>query len=152
MVIEYGPLAAAGHRLQGEALDQNEWMKDELAKPAYAGIELVATVYGDDGDEKSYNDGSFSSRILTRVGLLLSQSGFTGKALGCSHLKGFPLQKAVSISAARSKVPQHQGQVDIFLVDEVAHRYRLRSRMVGVPARVGNRRGVDDLGAGDGGG
>jgi hypothetical protein len=94
MVIEYGPLVAAGHCLQGEALDQNEWiewMKDELAKPAYAGIELVATVYGDDGDEKSYNDGSFSSRILTRVGLLLSQAEFTGKALGSSHLKGFPL-------------------------------------------------------------
>jgi rhamnose transport system substrate-binding protein len=33
-----------------------EWMKDELAKPAYADIELVAIVYGDDEDEKSYNE------------------------------------------------------------------------------------------------
>jgi rhamnose transport system substrate-binding protein len=33
-----------------------EWMKDELTKPEYANIELVATVYGDDDDEKSYNE------------------------------------------------------------------------------------------------
>ena len=33
-----------------------EWMKDELTKPEYANITLVATVYGDDDDEKSYNE------------------------------------------------------------------------------------------------
>jgi rhamnose transport system substrate-binding protein len=33
-----------------------EWMNDELTKPEYANIELVATVYGDDDDEKSYNE------------------------------------------------------------------------------------------------
>ncbi len=33
-----------------------EWMEDELSKPEYANIELVATVYGDDEDEKSYNE------------------------------------------------------------------------------------------------
>lgn len=41
------------------APNQNEWiefMKDELTKPEYANIELVATVYGDDEDEKSYNE------------------------------------------------------------------------------------------------
>jgi rhamnose transport system substrate-binding protein len=41
------------------APNQNEWigwMEDELAKPEYANIELVATVYGDDEDEKSYNE------------------------------------------------------------------------------------------------
>jgi rhamnose transport system substrate-binding protein len=41
------------------APNQNEWIKwmeDELTKPEYAGIELVATVYGDDEDEKSYNE------------------------------------------------------------------------------------------------
>lgn len=31
-------------------------MKDELTKPEYAGIELVATVYGDDDDTKSYTE------------------------------------------------------------------------------------------------
>jgi rhamnose transport system substrate-binding protein len=31
-------------------------MEDELTKPEYANIELVATVYGDDEDEKSYNE------------------------------------------------------------------------------------------------
>jgi rhamnose transport system substrate-binding protein len=39
------------------APNQNEWigwMEDELTKPEYAGLELVATVYGDDDDEKSY--------------------------------------------------------------------------------------------------
>lgn len=41
------------------APNQNEWIKwmqDELSKPEYANIELVATVYGDDEDEKSYNE------------------------------------------------------------------------------------------------
>jgi rhamnose transport system substrate-binding protein len=41
------------------APNQNEWIKwmnEELKKPEYANIELVATVYGDDQDEKSYNE------------------------------------------------------------------------------------------------
>ncbi len=41
------------------APNQNEWIKwmnDELTKPEYADIKLVATVYGDDDDEKSYNE------------------------------------------------------------------------------------------------
>ena len=41
------------------APNQNEWiefMKDELKKPEFAGLELVATVYGDDQDEKSYTE------------------------------------------------------------------------------------------------
>lgn len=41
------------------APNQNEWiefMKDELKKPENAGLELVATVYGDDQDEKSYTE------------------------------------------------------------------------------------------------
>lgn len=33
-----------------------EWMEEELTKPEYDNIELVATVYGDDEDEKSYNE------------------------------------------------------------------------------------------------
>jgi len=39
--------------------NQNTWikyMKEELAKPAYKDIELVAVVYGDDVREKSYNE------------------------------------------------------------------------------------------------
>jgi rhamnose transport system substrate-binding protein len=41
------------------APNQNEWiglMKEELKKPAYAKLELVDTVYGDDQDEKSYTE------------------------------------------------------------------------------------------------
>jgi rhamnose transport system substrate-binding protein len=41
------------------APNQNEWiefMKEELTKPEYKDIELVATVYGDDQDEKSYTE------------------------------------------------------------------------------------------------
>lgn len=41
------------------APNQNEWiefMKDELKKPENSGLELVATVYGDDQDEKSYTE------------------------------------------------------------------------------------------------
>lgn len=41
------------------APNQNAWielMKEELQKPEYANLELVTTVYGDDQDEKSYNE------------------------------------------------------------------------------------------------
>lgn len=41
------------------APNQNAWielMKQELEKPEYANLELVTTVYGDDQDEKSYNE------------------------------------------------------------------------------------------------
>jgi rhamnose transport system substrate-binding protein len=41
------------------APNQNAWielMKTELEKPEYANLELVTTVYGDDQDEKSYNE------------------------------------------------------------------------------------------------
>jgi rhamnose transport system substrate-binding protein len=41
------------------APNQNEWigfMQTELEKPEYANIELVGVVYGDDEDEKSYNE------------------------------------------------------------------------------------------------
>jgi rhamnose transport system substrate-binding protein len=41
------------------APNQNEWikwMKDELAKPANSGLQLVATVYGNDDDTKSYTE------------------------------------------------------------------------------------------------
>ncbi|MFN2198210.1 MAG: rhamnose ABC transporter substrate-binding protein [Anaerolineales bacterium] len=41
------------------APNQNEWialMEEELKKPEYANLELVTTVYGDDQDEKSYNE------------------------------------------------------------------------------------------------
>jgi rhamnose transport system substrate-binding protein len=41
------------------APNQNTWielMQEELTKPEYAGLELVTTVYGDDQDEKSYNE------------------------------------------------------------------------------------------------
>jgi rhamnose transport system substrate-binding protein len=41
------------------ATNQNAWialMEEELEKPEYAGIELVATVYGDDDDQKSFQE------------------------------------------------------------------------------------------------
>ncbi|MEQ4304060.1 rhamnose ABC transporter substrate-binding protein [Plantactinospora sp. B6F1] len=41
------------------ATNQNAWielMKAELKKPEYSGIQLVATVYGDDKDEKSFQE------------------------------------------------------------------------------------------------
>jgi rhamnose transport system substrate-binding protein len=41
------------------APNQNAWielMKEELNKPEYSKLELVTTVYGDDQDEKSYNE------------------------------------------------------------------------------------------------
>jgi rhamnose transport system substrate-binding protein len=49
-----------------QATNQNlwiEWMEEELKKPGYENMELVAVVYGDDEREKSYNEaiGLFAS-------------------------------------------------------------------------------------------
>ncbi len=68
-----------------------EWMKDELAKPEYADIELVAIVYGDDEDEKSYNEAQ---------GLMKSYP----------NLKGIISPTAVGIAASASAV-QDAGKV-----------------------------------------
>ena len=41
------------------ATNQNTWigfMKDELKKPAYKNMKLVKTVYGDDDDQKSFQE------------------------------------------------------------------------------------------------
>ena len=41
------------------ATNQNSWitvMQEELGKPEYASVELVATVYGDDDDQKSFTE------------------------------------------------------------------------------------------------
>lgn len=81
------------------APNQNEWigyMEEELAKPEYANIELVATVYGDDEDEKSYNEA---------VGLMRTYP----------DLKGIISPTTVGIAAAARAV-QDQGRVGEVLV------------------------------------
>jgi rhamnose transport system substrate-binding protein len=78
------------------APNQNEWikwMKDELTKPENSGLQLVATVYGDDQDEKSYTEAQGLMQTYpdlkgiispTTVGIAaaarsLSESAFKGK-------------------------------------------------------------------------
>lgn len=81
------------------APNQNEWigyMEEELAKPEYANIELVATVYGDDEDEKSYNEA---------VGLMRTYP----------DLKGIISPTTVGIAAAARAV-QDQGRVGEVMV------------------------------------
>ena len=73
-----------------------EWMKDELAKPEYADIELVAIVYGDDEDEKSYNEAQ---------GLMKSYP----------ELKGIISPTTVGIAASASAV-QDAGKVGQVMV------------------------------------
>jgi rhamnose transport system substrate-binding protein len=76
------------------APNQNEWIKwmnEELTKPEYDGIELVATVYGDDEDEKSYNEA---------LGLMKTYP----------DLKGIVSPTSVGIAAAARAV-QDQGKV-----------------------------------------
>jgi rhamnose transport system substrate-binding protein len=73
-----------------------EWMKDELARPEYADIELVAIVYGDDEDEKSYNEAQ---------GLMKSYP----------QLRGIISPTAVGIAAAASAV-QDAGKVGQVMV------------------------------------
>ncbi|MEW5961773.1 MAG: rhamnose ABC transporter substrate-binding protein [Chloroflexota bacterium] len=81
------------------APNQNEWIKwmnDELTKPEYANIELVATVYGDDEDEKSYNEA---------LGLMKTYP----------DLKGIISPTTVGI-AASARAVQDQGKVGQVIV------------------------------------
>ncbi len=75
------------------APNQNAWievMKEELAKPEYASLELVEVVYGDDDDTKSYNEalGLFTKypdlKVIispTTVGIAASARAVTDKDL-----------------------------------------------------------------------
>ncbi|MET0322469.1 MAG: rhamnose ABC transporter substrate-binding protein [Duganella sp.] len=71
-----------------QATNQNIWigiMKETLAKPEYAGMKLVATVYGDDQSDKSYREA---------VGLLRSNP----------NLKAIISPSTVGINAASKAV------------------------------------------------
>lgn len=57
------------------APNQNEWialMADVLAEPDYANLELVATVYGDDDDEKSYTEAQGLLRTYPDLKVIVS--------------------------------------------------------------------------------
>lgn len=87
-----------------QATNQNawiEWMKEELKDEKYANMELVATVYGDDEREKSYNEaiGLFASYpdlkgIIspTTVGIAATGRALEDQGLnGQIHLTGLGL-------------------------------------------------------------
>jgi len=57
------------------APNQNEWialMNEVLAEPDYANLELVATVYGDDDDEKSYTEAQGLLRTYPDLKVIVS--------------------------------------------------------------------------------
>lgn len=57
------------------APNQNEWialMQEVLAEPDYANLELVATVYGDDDDEKSYTEAQGLLRTYPDLKVIVS--------------------------------------------------------------------------------
>jgi rhamnose transport system substrate-binding protein len=57
------------------APNQNEWialMDEVLAEPEYANLELVATVYGDDDDEKSYTEAQGLLRTYPDLKVIVS--------------------------------------------------------------------------------
>jgi len=81
------------------APNQNEWieyMKTELEKPEYADIELVTVVYGDDEDEKSYNEA---------IGLMRTYP----------DLKGIISPTTVGIAAAARAVQDQERVGEVFV-------------------------------------
>ncbi|HSM56272.1 MAG TPA: rhamnose ABC transporter substrate-binding protein [Candidatus Sulfomarinibacteraceae bacterium] len=57
------------------APNQNEWiehMQTELENPEYAGLELVTIVYGDDEDEKSYNEAQALMRTYPDLEVIIA--------------------------------------------------------------------------------
>lgn len=81
------------------APNQNEWieyMEAELAKPENAGLELVTVVYGDDEDEKSYNEA---------IGLMRTYP----------DLKGIISPTTVGIAAAARAVQDQERVGEVFV-------------------------------------
>ena len=81
------------------APNQNEWieyMKTELEKPEYANLELVTVVYGDDEDEKSYNEA---------IGLMRTYP----------DLKGIISPTTVGIAAAARAVQDQERIGEVFV-------------------------------------
>jgi rhamnose transport system substrate-binding protein len=67
------------------ASSQNAWIeiiKEELVKPEYANLELVGTVYGDNGDTRSYNEAKalFTRFPNLRVIIALTTVGIAASA------------------------------------------------------------------------
>lgn len=78
-----------------QATNQNIWigvMKETLAKPEYAGMKLVATVYGDDQSDKSYREAVGLLRSNPNLKAIISPStvgiNAAGKAVVDEKLVG----------------------------------------------------------------
>jgi rhamnose transport system substrate-binding protein len=122
------------------APNQNEWiefMKDELKKPENSGMELVATVYGDDQDEKSYSEAQGLMTTYpdlkgiispTTVGVAAAAKAVTdGKKIGQVIVTGLgtPNQMRSYVKSGASPAfalwnPGDLGYLSIYALDAIA--------------------------------
>ena len=82
------------------ATNQNTWiefMKDELKKPEYAKIELLPTVYGDDDDQKSFQEAQALLRSNPDLKGIISPTT-VGVAAAARYLSSSPYKGKVKLT------------------------------------------------------
>ncbi|MCT2588218.1 rhamnose ABC transporter substrate-binding protein [Actinophytocola gossypii] len=82
------------------ATNQNAWiaiMEEELKKPEYADIELVATVYGDDDDQKSFQEAQALLRSHPDLKGIVSPTT-VGIAAAARYLSSSPYKGKVALT------------------------------------------------------
>ncbi len=82
------------------ATNQNAWiefMKDELKKPEYAKIQLVTTAYGDDDDQKSFQEAQALLRSTPDLKGIISPTT-VGIAAAARYLSSSPYKGKVALT------------------------------------------------------
>jgi rhamnose transport system substrate-binding protein len=82
------------------ATNQNAWiefMKDELTKPEYEGIELVTTAYGDDDDQKSFQEAQALLQSTPDLKGIISPTT-VGIAAAARYLSSSPYKGKVALT------------------------------------------------------
>jgi rhamnose transport system substrate-binding protein len=133
------------------APNQNEWIKlmtEELAKPEYAGLKLVATVYGDDDDTKSYDEANGLMKTYPNLEVIVAPTSVgiasAGRAvtdadkIGALKVTGLGLPNQLREYVKSGAIPQFAlwsppdlGYLSIFLLDAIAS-----GKIAGAPGDV----------------
>jgi len=104
------------------ATNQNTWikfMKDELKKPAYAGLKLVKVAYGDDDDQKSFQQTQGLLRAYPDLKGIIAPTT-VGIAAAARYISGSQYKGKVEVSGLGTP-----NQMRKFVKDGTVHKFEL---------------------------
>ncbi|MGH3379612.1 MAG: rhamnose ABC transporter substrate-binding protein [Actinoallomurus sp.] len=104
------------------ATNQNTWikfMKDELNKPAYAGLKLVKVAYGDDDDQKSFQQTQGLLRAYPDLKGIIAPTT-VGIAAAARYISGSQYKGKVEVSGLGTP-----NQMRKFVKDGTVHKFEL---------------------------